>query len=114
MTTDEPPFACHDYDYLLEQEPDAAPERRRRAQLFLQHPHNCPDDCPDPLDYLIHPPGTFSPTARWLEFRDETLLPMMNERPDDRNLPLFLRQVERVLAYRAAISPEERFWKVDP
>jgi hypothetical protein len=84
----------------------------QRAQLFLQHP----DDCPalvEPLPYLIHPPGKLSATAAWLRFRDSTLHPLIAAKPDDRNLPRFLQQTETVLAWRATIAPERRFWKAD-
>ena len=34
-------------------------------------------------------------------------------RPDDPNLPNFLKQVESILAWRAAVPPDDRFWKAD-
>jgi len=63
------------------------------------------------LPYLIHPPGKLSATAAWIRFRDKTLVPMIEYRPDDPNLPNFLRQVESILAWRAAVPAEDRFWK---
>jgi hypothetical protein len=63
------------------------------------------------LDYLIHPPSKLSSTARWIDFRDRTLLPMMAGKSDDPNLPNFLKQVEAILAWRATIAEEDRFWK---
>ena len=84
-----------------------------RAALFLQHP----DDCPEligPLDYLIHPPSHLGSTAAWSAFRDKTVLPMLRHRPDDPNLPKFLGQIEKILAWRAGVPPEKRFWKADP
>lgn len=84
----------------------------RKAQLYLQHPEESPKLI-GTLDYLIHPPGKLSATASWLRFRDKTLLPMIRHSPDDPNLPNFLKQAETVLAWRARISPEERFWKKD-
>ena len=84
----------------------------RKAQLYLQHPEESPEPV-GVLPYLIHPPSKLSSTASWISFRDKTLLPMMRQRPDDPNLPNFLKQVEAVLAWRALISPEERFWKED-
>jgi hypothetical protein len=82
----------------------------RRAELYLQHPDESPDEI-GARSYLIHPPSKLSPTAAWIAFRDRTLLPMIEERPGDRNLPNFLRQVEEVLAWRETIAPEDRFWK---
>jgi hypothetical protein len=77
-------------------------------------PH--PDESPElvgRLDYLIHPPSRLSSTAKWIDFRERTLLPMMQHRPGDPNLPNSLKQVEAILIRRAAIAPEYRFWKAD-
>jgi hypothetical protein len=38
---------------------------------------------------------------------------MIRHQPDDPNLPNFLKQVEAVLAWRAAVPPEDRFWKAE-
>jgi hypothetical protein len=84
----------------------------RRAQLYLQHPDESPALI-GVLPYLIHPPSNLSSTASWVSFRDKTLLPMIQHRPDDPNLPNFLKQVEAILAWRAAVPPEDRFWKVE-
>ena len=88
---------------------DAA-DRERKVRLYLEHPDECPELVGD-LPYLIHPPGKFSATASWIRFRDKTLLPKMKYRPDDPNLPNFLKQVEAILAWRATVPPEDRFWK---
>lgn len=85
-------------------------ERERKARLYLEHPDECPELI-GTLPYLIHPPSKLGSTAAWLSFRDETLLPMIEARPDDPNLPNFLRQVEAILAWRATVAPEDRFWK---
>jgi hypothetical protein len=61
-----------------------------------------------------HPPSKLSATASWHRFRDKTLLPMIRHAPDDPNLPNFLKQVEMILAWRATIAPEDRFWKSEP
>ena len=63
------------------------------------------------MPYLIHPPGVLSSSARWLAFRDKTLLPMIHDRPDDRKLARLLEQVETILAWRRAIPEADRFWK---
>ncbi len=84
----------------------------RKAQLYLEHPGESPD-LDGPLDYLIHPPSKLAATQSWIDFRDRTLLPLIAARPDDRHLPLFLARAEAVLAWRAGIAPEDRFWKAD-
>lgn len=83
-----------------------------RAQLYLQHPEPCPDIV-GALPYLIHPPGRLSRTSSWLRFRDETLVPLMRQRPDDTNLAAFLRQAEAVLVWRAGLCPEQHFWRAE-
>ncbi len=93
----------------------AAPRsgRERQAQLLLQHPDESPE-VDGILPYLIHPPSRLSTTASWISFRDRTLIPLIQQRPDDPNLPKFLQQAEAVLAWRATVPPEDRFWKADP
>jgi hypothetical protein len=84
----------------------------RKARLYLQHPDETPELI-GVLPYLIHPPSRLSATASWIRFRDRTLLPMMQHRPLDPNLPNFLKQVEAILTWRASVSPTDRFWKAD-
>jgi hypothetical protein len=36
---------------------------------------------------------------------------MIEHRPDDPNLPNFLKQVGAILAWRDAVAPTERFWE---
>jgi hypothetical protein len=84
----------------------------RKAQLYLQHPDESPEVV-GVLPYLIHPPSKLSSTAAWVAFRDKTLLPMIEHRPDDLYLPNLLKQVEDILAWRAAVSPNDRFWKAN-
>jgi len=38
---------------------------------------------------------------------------MLQQRPDDPNLPNFMKQVEAVLAWRATVPEEDHFWKPD-
>lgn len=52
-------------------------------------------------------------TARWVAFRDKTLLPLLVAEPDDPHLPNFLKQAEAILAWRTTVPEEDRFWKVD-
>jgi hypothetical protein len=89
------------------------PEARMR-ELIFGHPSSTPEGL-GPLPYLIDPPGSvFSPTCRFVRFRDETLRPKIAERPGDPYLPRFLQAVEVVLAWREALSLHERFWRPDP
>lgn len=85
---------------------------QRTMELYEQHPDECPGTI-GTLPYLIHPPSKFASTVRWMKFRDRTLLPMIEAMPDDPNLPRFLAQTEKILAWRAAIPAAERFWKPD-
>jgi hypothetical protein len=55
---------------------DAA-DRQHRIALLAEHPDESPAELDGHLPYLIHPPGKFSPTARFTHFRDSTLLPMI-------------------------------------
>ena len=82
------------------------------SNLAIQHPDECPELI-RVLPYLIHPPSRMSATMRWVAFRDKTLRPMIAAEPDDPNLPNSLKQVEAILAWRATIAPEDRFWKAD-
>lgn len=83
-----------------------------KAMLCAEHPDECPELREAP-PWLIHPPSRLGSTASWLRFRDGTLLPLIAGRPDDPFLPQFLAQTEAVLAWRAALPPEQRFWKAD-
>lgn len=82
------------------------------GQLLMEHPDESPEIV-GVLDYLIDPPSRLASSARWVKFRDRTLLPMIEAMPDDPHLPLFLAQTEKILAYRATIAPERRIWKAD-
>ena len=84
----------------------------RKCALYLQHPNECPELI-GVLPYLIHPPGRLSSTSAWERFRDKTLLPLIAAEPDDPNLPNFLKQAEAILAWRATIAEQDRFWKAD-
>jgi len=54
-----------------------------------------------------------SSTAAWERLRVKTLRPLITEKPDDPNLPNFLKQAEVILAWRATVAPEDRFWKAN-
>jgi hypothetical protein len=82
-------------------------------ELILQHPCTSPDTNARMGPYLICGPSAFSSTARWIEFRDDTLLPMIEHHPGDAFLADYARQIEKILAWRAAIPPEQRFWKAE-
>ncbi len=81
-------------------------------QRYFEHPDPCPETL-EPMPYLIHPPGRNAATRSWIDFRDRTVLPMIEVHPDDANLPRFLARAEEILAWREKIRPEERFWKPD-
>ena len=89
-----------------------SPAIERKIQLLTAHPDECPETIGTP-PYLIHPPSRLASTARWLKFRDSTLLTLIEAMPDDPNLPRFLEQTENILAWRATIPASERFWKAD-
>ena len=82
------------------------------GQLLYDHPDESPEIV-GILPYLIDPPSILASTARWVKFRDGTLRPLIEEMPGDPNLPLFLAQAEKILAWRATIAPERRIWKAD-
>ena len=87
-------------------------EKARKLAAFLAHP----DDGPDVAftgDYLIHPPTRLSATSRWIAFRDRTVIPLLDLRPDDLWLRAMARQIEAILAWRKAQPPADRFWKAD-
>ncbi len=81
-----------------------------KVSRYIEHPDECPE-LAGPLPYLIHPPSKLAATSSWLGFRDNTLLPMIRQSPNDPDLPNFLKQAERILAWRATVPPENRFWK---
>jgi hypothetical protein len=84
----------------------------RKAHLYLQHPDESAALI-GVLPYLIHPPSRLSSSRAWAFFRDATLLPMIQHRPEDPNLSNFLSQVENILKWRGDIPLEDRFWKPD-
>jgi hypothetical protein len=86
--------------------------QQRKNWLHLHHPSGSPEVVM-PVNYLLHPPSRLSSTASWISYRDKTLLPLMQGKPDDPNLPNYLAQVVKILAWRAEIPPEDRFWKPD-
>ncbi len=81
-------------------------------EMLFSHPSESPEIV-GVLPYLIDPPSILASNARWVKFRDGTLRPMIEAMPDDPNLPRFLEQAEKILAWRATIAPERRIWKAD-
>lgn len=73
-----------------------------RAHLHLQHPDPCPVIAGD-LPYPIDPPAKLCRTSSWLRYRDETLLALLRDRPDDSHSPRLPQQAESVLAWRAGL-----------
>ncbi len=92
--------------------PELNSAQRRRNRLMLEHPDPSPLQV-QTVNYLIHPPGRRAPTAKFIDFRDHCLAPMMEDTPDDRNLPRYAAAVQIVLDWRAGIPLEDRFWLPD-
>ena len=86
---------------------------KRKCWLLLHHPEGSPSELLGDPDYLLHPPSRLAPTAAWIDYREDTLLGMIETRPDDPDLPNYLVQVEKVLAWRPTVGAEDRFWKPD-
>jgi hypothetical protein len=92
----------------------ADPEAARHAAVFTEHPCVLPDRITFNAVYdLFEPPSELASTSEWLKFRDEILRPLTAVHPHDPNLPNFLRQTNVILAWRATIAPEDRFWRTD-
>lgn len=86
--------------------------RARKAALILQHP----DETPEIVGLqsgCVSPPSRFRENARWLRFRDQTVIPCIAAHPDDPNWPRWLARIEEILAWRGMIPPEDRFWRPD-
>ncbi len=86
--------------------------RGRKGYLMLLHP----DESPDPIAgtfCCVNPPSRFGSDAKWMRFRDRCVIPMMAADPDHPDWPRYLAQVEAILAWRASIPPEDRFWRQD-
>jgi hypothetical protein len=78
---------------------------------IARHPSSIPEERRwSPL--LIEPPGRFSATRRWQQFRDE-LARLLPAYAGDPNLPQYLKTADQVIAWRATVPPEGRFWAVD-
>jgi hypothetical protein len=92
----------------------ADPEAARHAALFAEHPCVQPDRITFNAVYnLFEPPSELASTREWLQFRDEILWSRMAVHPHDPNLPRFLQQTNVILAWRATVAPEDRFWRSD-
>jgi hypothetical protein len=85
----------------------------RKGYLMLLHPDESPD-LVGPGYGCMDPPSRFRSNAKWRNFRDTCVIPMIAACPDDPDWPLRLSQVEKSLAWRARIPVEDRFWKPDP
>jgi hypothetical protein len=92
----------------------ADPEAARHAALLVGHLCVQPDTITFNAVYdLIKPPSELASTSEWVKFRDEILRPLMADHPHDPNLPRFLQQANVILAWRATVAPEDRFWRSD-
>jgi hypothetical protein len=84
-----------------------------RQPWILQHPSTTPD--PGQWRWpglLIEPPGRWSSTRSWQEFGDE-LACLLRAYPGDPNLPLYIAAADTVIAWRATVPAEDRFWADD-
>ena len=88
---------------------DAMP---RKWRLYFQQPSGVPDVFPAPLRGLYENPARLASTARWQSWRD-SLERFAATHPDDPNFPVMVAAADDLLTWRAAIAPEDRFWKPD-
>jgi hypothetical protein len=85
----------------------------RKRYLMLLHPDESPDLI-GPGYGCVNPPSRFRSNAKWRNFRDTCVVPMIEACQDDPNWPLRLSQIEKLLMWRASIPVEDRFWRPDP
>ncbi len=86
--------------------------RDRKAYLMLLHPDESPE-LVGVTSGCVNPPSRFRSDAKWIHFRDTCVVPMIEACPDNPNWPRYLAQIEKILAWRASIPVEDRFWKPD-
>ena len=84
----------------------------RVMKLWALHPETSPE-ISEPLPYLIHPPSQWATTEQHERFH-KMLVELIAYRPEDAHYPLFLACSERVLAWRATLAPEDRYWETWP
>lgn len=85
----------------------------RKGYLMLLHPDESPE-LVGPVSGCVNPPSKFRSDAKWRHFRDTCVIPMIEANPDDPNWPLRLAQIEKILAWRASVPAEDRFWQAAP
>lgn len=83
----------------------------RLWQLRYQQPSGTPDTFPAPLGGLYDPPSDIASTARWRRWRDGMAESAFHS--DDPNYSAFLQAADALLAWRAALAPEDHFWRPD-
>ena len=97
----------------------ASDDNRSRKLLALQnHPCEAPTGKYLPTAesqnrLCLLSPSMMQSTARFIAFRDGTLRAMIAEDPDDLYLRDLMTCIEDVLAWRATIPEQDRFWKKD-
>lgn len=79
----------------------------RLWQLRFQQPSGTPDTYPEPLGGLYDPPSDIASTARWRRWRDTFI------GDDQPNHVAMLQAAEALLAWRAALAPDDHFWRPD-
>jgi len=82
-----------------------------RHHWIALHPSTIPEER-RPSALLIEPPGRFSATRRWQQFRDE-LARLLPTYAGDPNLPRYLKTADTIITWRATVPPEGRFWAED-
>lgn len=113
---DDHPYTDHTADWIIakhmaECPQDADNPRWLKLKLSFQQPSASPEfGGHDDLDHhgLIHPPGVYASNERFMEFRDETVIPCLGSHPI---WAIYLRRVEMILEWRAAVPVHLRFWR---
>lgn len=89
------------------------PDRRRPFILRLEQAALVDGDAPGLCLGLGEHPIETSPTVRWVKYRDDCAR-LAQAQPDNPRWPFRVSQCDAVLAWRAALPVEDRFWKPDP
>lgn len=96
--------------HLAEHPEDATDPKFLKLKLSLQQPSASPDLGPHSditFPGLINPPGVYASNERLIDWRDE-IMRFLDSHPI---WPVFLRRVEMILEWRAAIPAHLRFWR---
>ncbi len=116
VTVDEHPYTDHSMAWLIarhlaERPEDAGNPRFLKLKLSFQQPSASPEySGHGDLDYpgLIDPPGVYASNERLIRWRNGTVIPSLGSHPI---WAVFLRRVEMILEWRAAVPAHLRFWR---